>query len=76
MQGEAHFDDVQFLSTMGVLFVRSQQYTVSPYYFHLIDLYVENVLRYTPSGTEDFDGSSASLVLPPSADDFYPGMSH
>jgi hypothetical protein len=65
MQGEAHFDEVQFLTTMGVLFVRSQQYTVSPYYFHLIDLYVENVLRYTPSGTEDFDGSSASLVLPP-----------
>ena len=76
MQGEAHFDEVQFLSTMGVLFVRSQQYTVSPYYFHLIDLYVENVLRYTPSETEDFDGSSASLVLPPNAGDFYPGMSH
>jgi hypothetical protein len=62
MQGEAHFDEAHFLSTMGVLFVRSRQYTVSPYYFHLIDLYVENVLRYTPSGTEDFNGSSASLI--------------
>jgi len=50
MQGAAHFDKNQLLATMGVLFVRYNQYTVSPYYFHLIDLYVENVLRYlTPS---------------------------
>lgn len=54
MQGTAHFDKEQLLSTMGVLFVRPKQYTVSPYYFHLIDLYVENVLRYTSSGAEDF----------------------
>jgi len=39
---------------MGVLFVRYKQYTVSPYYFHLIDLYVENVLRYLSSEGEDF----------------------
>lgn len=70
------FDSKQAKEGKYDRFVRSQQYTVSPYYFHLIDLYVENVLRYTPSGTEDFDGSSASLVLPPSAGDFYPGMSH
>ncbi len=65
MQGTAHFDEEQFLSTMGVLFVRARQYTVSPYYFHLIDLHVENVLRYPPSGTEDFNGGSASFILPP-----------
>ncbi len=65
MQGTAHFDKDQLLSTMGVLFVRPRQYTVSPYYFHLIDLYVENVLRYTSSGTEDFRGSIASFILPP-----------
>jgi hypothetical protein len=46
MQGTTHFDKEQLLSTMGVLFVRPKQYTVSPYYFHLIDLYVENILRY------------------------------
>jgi hypothetical protein len=47
MQGATHFDKEQVLSTMGVLFVRHKQYTVSPYYFHLIDIYVENVLRYS-----------------------------
>ncbi len=54
MQGTTHFDKEQLLSTMGVFFVRHKQYTVSPYYFHLIDLYVENVLRYASSGEEDF----------------------
>jgi len=54
MQGSSHFDKEQLLATMGVLFVRHKQYTVSPYYFHLIDLYVENVLRYVSSGEEDF----------------------
>lgn len=53
MQGSSHFDKEQLLKTMGVLFVRHEQYTVSPYYFHLIDLYVENVLRYDSSGEED-----------------------
>lgn len=48
MQGAEHFDKEQLLSTMSVLFVRPKQYTVTPYYFHLIDLYVENVLRYSP----------------------------
>jgi hypothetical protein len=50
MQGSSHFDKEQLLTTMGVLFVRPKQYTVSPYYFHLIDLYVENVLRYMSPG--------------------------
>ncbi|HLG75462.1 MAG TPA: hypothetical protein VFA09_19870 [Ktedonobacteraceae bacterium] len=53
MQGSSHFDKEELLKTMGVLFVRHKQYTVSPYYFHLIDLYVENVLRYGSSGEED-----------------------
>lgn len=54
MQGSAHFDKNQLLATMGVLFVRYNQYTVSPYYFHLIDLYVENILRYVTPSSEDF----------------------
>jgi len=54
MQGSSHFDKEQLLATMGVLFVRYRQYTVSPYYFHLVDLYVENVLRYVSSEGEDF----------------------
>jgi hypothetical protein len=47
IQGKDHFDKHRLLLTMGVQFVRYKQYTISPYYFHLIDLYVENVLRYT-----------------------------
>jgi hypothetical protein len=54
LQGSAHFDRSQLLATMGVLFVRYNQYTVSPYYFHLIDLYVENVLRYVTPSSEGF----------------------
>jgi hypothetical protein len=66
MQGGAHFNREHLLSTMGVLFVRPRQYTVSPYYFHLIDLYVENVLRYSLSGGEDSGVNSASFIPPPS----------
>ena len=54
MQGEASFKREQLLSPMSVLFVRPGQYTVSPYYFHLIDQYVENVLRYSSFGVDDF----------------------
>jgi hypothetical protein len=49
MQGAAHFDKEHLLSTMNVLFVRPKQYTVSPYYFHLIDLYVEHIWQYLRS---------------------------
>lgn len=45
-QGADSFDIEPFLLSMGVQFVRRNQYTVYPYPFHLIDLYVENVLRY------------------------------
>ena len=62
IQGGDHFDREQLLSTMGVLFVRPGQYTVSPYYFHLIDLYVENVLSYSPSAP---GGNSVSFFHPP-----------
>lgn len=62
MQGGSHFDREQLLSTMGVLFVRPGQFTVSPYYFHLIDLYVENVLRYSPPVP---GGNSPSFTHPP-----------
>lgn len=46
LQGADHFNKEQVLSTMGVKFVRFNQYTVSPYYFHLIDVYVESILRH------------------------------
>lgn len=45
-QGQEHFDIEVFLRMMSVQFVRAKQYTVLPYPFHLIDLYVENVLRF------------------------------
>lgn len=45
-QGREHFDIEVFLRMMSVQFVRAKQYTVLPYPFHLIDLYVENVLRF------------------------------
>jgi len=34
------------LELMSVQFVRLNQYTVRPFYFHLIDMYIENVLQY------------------------------
>ena len=45
-QGQEHLDIEVFLRMMSVQFVRAKQYTVLPYPFHLIDLYVENVLRF------------------------------
>lgn len=44
--GKDHFDKYPLLLAMGVQFVRHKQYTVYPYPFHLIDLYVENILRF------------------------------
>jgi hypothetical protein len=45
-EGRDKFDIYPLLLTMSVQFVRHKQYTVYPYPFHLIDLYVENVLRF------------------------------
>lgn len=39
------------LDTMAVKFVRKNRYTVHPYFFHLIDLYVSNILQLTPAPT-------------------------
>jgi len=47
LKGPPRFDATPYVSAMGVQFVRPGQYTVTPYYFHLIDLYVENILRYS-----------------------------
>lgn len=44
--GGENFDIDEFLQTMGVRFVRHNQYTVLPYPYHLIDIYVENILRW------------------------------
>jgi len=45
-QGSELFPVVLFLNTLSVLFVRLEQYTVYPYPFHLIDLYVETKLHW------------------------------
>ena len=45
-QGEDKFDIQPMLDSMSVKFVRLKQYTVYPYYFHLIDLYIDNVLSH------------------------------
>ncbi len=45
-QGEEHFDIQPLLRMLSVQFVRLRQYTVYPYPFHLIDLYVENILLF------------------------------
>jgi len=45
-QGKDGFVIRPLLESMGVTFIRLNQYTVFPYYFHLIDLYIENVLEY------------------------------
>lgn len=44
-QGKEHFDIQPLLLMLSVQFVRLRQYTVYPYPFHLIDIYVENVLH-------------------------------
>lgn len=45
-QGEEQFDMQFFLRMLSVQFVRLKQYTVYPYPFHLLDLYVENILLF------------------------------
>lgn len=45
-QGAKKFDIRFMLEAMSVKFVRLKQYTVYPYYFHLIDLYIDNVLTH------------------------------
>lgn len=53
LQGEGHFDGARYLAAMAVQFVRPRQYTVLPYQYHLIDLYVENVRRYEMAALRD-----------------------
>jgi hypothetical protein len=46
---EGEFDPSMLQSLLdatSVLFVRLDEYTVFPYYFHLIDIFVENQLKY------------------------------
>ncbi len=46
-QAAGHFDPRVFLTATAVKFVRYQQYTVLPYPFHLIDIFLDTqVLRY------------------------------
>ncbi|GHO65583.1 hypothetical protein KSC_044750 [Ktedonobacter sp. SOSP1-52] len=45
-QGAEHFDIQSLLRLLSVQFVRLNQYTVYPYPFHLIDLFVENILLF------------------------------
>jgi len=52
LQGVDRFDIRPLLDAASVQFVRQHQFTVYPYPFHLIDLYVENVLRYAQTSSE------------------------
>lgn len=64
-QGAERFNIRAMLDTMSVKFVRLKQYTVYPYYFHLIDLYIDNVLihqRRTVSSESNEDGSGDDMV--------------
>jgi hypothetical protein len=45
-KGADLFDIEQWLDTVTVPFVRPKRYTVFPYFFHLLDLYVEAHLRF------------------------------
>ena len=45
-QGKGKFKIETLLDATSVRFVRLNQFTVYPYFFHLIDLYIENVLQY------------------------------
>lgn len=47
--GREGFPITLFLNTLGVLFVRPEQYTVYPYPFHLIDQYVKARLHWGPA---------------------------
>lgn len=45
-QGGEQFPTTLFLNTLAVQFVRPEQYTVYPYPFHFIDLYIETKLHW------------------------------
>jgi hypothetical protein len=47
-QGHDKFDLSAMLNATSVRFVRHNQYTVYPYPFHLIDLYIDNFLKHQP----------------------------
>ena len=53
-QGADKFDIRLFLETTAVKFVRHEQFTVYPYFFHLIDLFVD-LQRDYGTMTEDID---------------------
>jgi hypothetical protein len=59
-QGTDKFDIHHMLDAMSVKFVRLKQYTVCPYYFHLIDLYIDSVLVHQrrTGRDESHDGES------------------
>lgn len=54
-QGEGEFDIEPMLEAMSVTFVRLNQYTVYPYYFHLIDIYINNVIKYKHAAVNVLD---------------------
>jgi len=45
-KADTTFSMPTFLQTLSVTFVRLNQFTVLPYPFHLIDMYIENVLQH------------------------------
>lgn len=55
-QGAGRFDIRLFLETTAVKFVRHEQFTVYPYFFHLIDMFVDMQRDYgILNGEEDSD---------------------
>ncbi|MEO0565740.1 MAG: hypothetical protein AAF125_26770, partial [Chloroflexota bacterium] len=61
---QGNFSIDPMLAAMSVTFIRHNQYTVYPYYFHLIDVYIDNIARYkhTPVNLDTID-------IPEEADD-------
>jgi hypothetical protein len=45
-QGKEQFDITEHLEAMSVTFVRLNQYTVYPYYYNLIGLYIDIILKH------------------------------
>lgn len=45
-QGNENLDITPFLEEMSVTFVRLNQYTVYPYHFNLIDIYIDSILEH------------------------------
>ena len=60
-KGEERFPTKLFLNTLAVPFVRPEQYTVYPYPFHLIDLYIETKLHWEGTDIPNTGGAEVNI---------------